>query len=170
MRPTSATVPGTTCPIDRLMQGVASLRDPTRITAVANARTWIVEGDAEAAVFVDYLPERALLVFSSDIGVPLACDSIGCHEEFLRYAQAWDETDGLRVGIEPADGSAWLIQDVALHGFGAFELARRLDRFEAGCSAWRQVISSGRRLAPWRSPSRPPCLPSARPSAPPGRP
>ncbi|HEX4508570.1 MAG TPA: type III secretion system chaperone [Burkholderiaceae bacterium] len=130
------------CLVDCLIQGASLLMPSTGATAASESNSWIVRSSPEAVAFVDYVPDRELLVLSADIGVPAAEGRQRYYETFLQYSQTWEATNGLRFGIEKADGSAWLLQDVAIHCAGPAALAQHLARFLDDCRTWRTFLSS----------------------------
>ena len=95
--------------IHQLMTDVGPVADLLVVDAYASENLWHIAVDEETPLFAELVDARGILVLSADLGKPADGRGSSLYELFLRYAHVWDATRGLRMSLEAANGSVWLL-------------------------------------------------------------
>jgi hypothetical protein len=128
--------------IHQLMREVGPLANFLAIVADPSEGNWQIAVDEDIDLFIEMVPARGLLVVTGEIGKPDGGDIKALYELLLRYAHAWNATEGLRMSLDAPHGALWLLLDCAAHGLTAPDLAELLLAFAVKLGAWRQIVAA----------------------------
>lgn len=128
--------------VDLLMADVGPLLDPLLIEAHSEDPVWEILVDDDSALMIELDAARDMLVVSAGLGALVRTDKAAVYELFLRYADHWEATGGLRLALESEGDDLLLIRDVAAPGLDASRLAAGLAEFAARAHAWRDIVST----------------------------
>jgi hypothetical protein len=128
--------------IDQLMAEIGPAADLLVVDAYPSQRMWHIAMDEETPMFAELVEARAMLVLSADVGRPPASARASLHELFLRYAHVWDATGGLRMSLDEAAGSVWLLLDCAARELTLGALQDQLAAFTQKVKAWREIVAT----------------------------
>jgi hypothetical protein len=103
---------------------------------------WHIAADEETPLFAELVDARGILVLSADLGKPAEGNRLSLYELFLRYAHVWDVTSGLRMSLDAADGSAWLLVDCAARELTLSSLSEALLAFANQVRVWREIVAT----------------------------
>jgi len=134
--------------IHQLMKEVGAAADLLVVDAYPSEKMWHLAVDEETPLFAELVDARRVLVLSADLGKPAAQDRTSFYELLLRYAHVWDTTGGLRVSLDEAGGSCWLLVDCAARELTLASLCGEIAAFAHQVRVWREIVASpGRALA-----------------------
>ncbi|MEO5670801.1 MAG: type III secretion system chaperone [Ramlibacter sp.] len=126
------------------MEDVNQASDLIDVESSPSEHLWRIALNADLLLIAEPAPARSLLVLSAELGKPADGDSAFFNELFLLYAHAWDASGGLRMSLDPAAGSAWLLLDVAPNNMSVTGLVEVFMSFAERVRVWRQIVTSPR--------------------------
>ena len=128
--------------IQQLMKEVGPTGDFLAVDAYPGEGVWHIALDELTEVFVEMAPARGVLVVTGQIGKPAGGDIKALYELFLRYAHAWDASEGLRMSLDAPDGKLWLLFDCTAHDITPVDFVHLLTRFTSKLQAWREIVAA----------------------------
>jgi len=128
--------------VHQLMAEIGPVADLLVVDAYPEEKMWHIAVDEETPLFAELVEARGMLVLSADLGKPATTNRASLCQLFLRYAHAWDATGGLRMSLDEAEGSAWLLLDCAARELTLASLAEELAAFAHKLRTWREIVAS----------------------------
>jgi hypothetical protein len=103
---------------------------------------WFIVYDEFLIIDIEFLPDAAKLVLSTDLGRALVGEENATYTLLLQVNALWRETGGLRMALDAGDGELSQVYDIALAGLDRDGLELRVQNFAAAARGWREVIAT----------------------------
>lgn len=125
--------------VEALMREIGPQLGLMEVTEFAERGTWTLVVDEATVLFADYDDTHARLMLSAEIGEPAEAGRLRLYELLLRYNDAWRETGGGRMALDPA-GAVVLLVDLPVAGLDLPRLQATIGGFVEALGAWREVL------------------------------
>ena len=89
--------------IHRLMTEIGPVMQILEIEEFEEEKVWTLLMDEQTLLFADYDEERDRLMLSIELGKPATDNPAALYESLLRYNATWQQTDGVRMGLDADD-------------------------------------------------------------------
>lgn len=133
--------------IDRLadiMERIGQHADLGVVLRDEGGRSWSVCVDErEVFIMLDLDEDRAVAVFSAEIGTPRPALAAEVNALALGYGHLWRETGGIHITLNRADGTLHLIAERALETITLDTLGPLLRRITGIVAGWREIVDKG---------------------------
>jgi len=132
--------------VNQLLAEVGPVADLLVVDFHPTEGVWHIAVDNDVELFVEMAASRGVIVVSGQIGTPAGGDIKALYELFLRYAHAWEASEGLRMSLDAPDGKLWLLFDCAPQDRSAADLGQLITGFASRLRAWREIVVAHGRL------------------------
>ncbi len=130
--------------VQALMRDIGPQMGLLEVTEFAEPHVWTLVVDEETVLFVDYDDPGARLLLSAEVGEPAEAGRLVLYELLLRYNDAWRETGGGRMALDPA-GVVVQQFEMAVAGLELQRLQAAVGTFVDVLRGWREILATAGR-------------------------
>lgn len=127
--------------VQALMRDVGPQAGLLEVTEFAEHDAWTLVVDDATVLFVDHDDTDGRLMLSAEVGEPAEAGRPGLHELLLRYNDAWRETGGGRMSLDPA-GVVVLRFELPVQGLELARLQGVIGTFVEVLRGWREIVAN----------------------------
>ncbi len=126
--------------VQALMREIGPQSGLLEVTEFAERDVWTLIVDEATVLFADYDDAGARLMLSAEVGEPAEAGRLRLYELLLRYNDAWRETGGGRMALDPA-GAVVLLFELPVAGLELARLQAAIGGFTAALGGWREILA-----------------------------
>ncbi|HSJ04117.1 MAG: type III secretion system chaperone [Verrucomicrobium sp.] len=104
--------------------------------------SWDLVFDDDLMVQAFHQEDVGRLVFTADVGTPPPLETSRVHKLLLEYNYLWRETSGVRMALEPPEGTVVMIYDVTVDSLDGVTLRNILENFANAARAWKAMVTT----------------------------
>ena len=129
--------------VQALMREIGPQSGLLEVTEFADLDAWTLVVDEATVLFADYDDSRPRLMLSAEVGEPAETARLRLYELMLRYNDAWRETGGGRMALDPAGGVV-LGLELSVEGLELARLRAVIGGFVEVLQGWRDIVAKAR--------------------------
>lgn len=126
--------------VQALMRDIGPQSGLLEVTEFAEHDTWTLVVDEATVLFADYDNTGPRLMLSAEAGVPADAGRLGLYELLLKYNDAWRETGGGRMALDPA-GTVVQRFELPVQGLELPRLQAVIGAFVDVLHGWREIVA-----------------------------
>lgn len=126
--------------VQALMRDIGPQLGLLEVTEFAVLHTWTLVVDETTVLFADYDDAGIRLMLSAEVAEPAEAGRSQLYELLLRYNDAWRQTGGGRMALDPA-GTVVLLFELPVAGLDLARMQTVIRGFVEVLHGWREALA-----------------------------
>lgn len=129
--------------VHNLMLEIGPALELMEVTEFDEDNLWVLVRDEACVIEVEYDDDQKRIMLSTEIGQPHEADRKNIYEMLLQVNYLWQETGGLRIGLDGPVGKVVQMFGTSVIDLHLGQLKTILTNFFDSARTWHEIISQG---------------------------